>query len=129
MWQSVGGAVAVPDRPDRPGVVAVHVAGSVVLAGFVISESRSLSFSRVARADRVARGSFADGNAIDVYLADGRLVASLHTGHGDEVEHPLLELIGGRATPRDLLSLADGSVGLDEAFATPIAVGLTLRAG
>ena len=26
----------VPDRPDRPGVAAVHVAGSVVLAGFVI---------------------------------------------------------------------------------------------
>jgi hypothetical protein len=68
--------------------------------------------------DRVARGSFDDGNAIVFYFADGRLVASLQAGQDDETENQLMELICHRATPRDMLALADGSVSLGEAFAT-----------
>jgi NADPH-dependent 2,4-dienoyl-CoA reductase/sulfur reductase-like enzyme len=70
--------------------------------------------------DRVARGSFTDGNAIVFYFADGRLVASLHSGQDDETENQLIELVGDRATPCDMLALADESVPLKEAFATPI---------
>ena len=73
--------------------------------------------------DRVARGSFADGNAIVFYFADGRLVASLHTGQDDETENQLLELVANRATPCDLLALTDASVRLEEAFATPLTLG------
>jgi NADPH-dependent 2,4-dienoyl-CoA reductase/sulfur reductase-like enzyme len=67
--------------------------------------------------DRVARGAFSDGNAIVFYLADGRLVASLHSGLDDETENQLMELVGDRATPSDILALADESVALGEAFA------------
>jgi NADPH-dependent 2,4-dienoyl-CoA reductase/sulfur reductase-like enzyme len=67
--------------------------------------------------DRVARGAFSDGNAIVFYLADGRLVASLHSGLDDETENHLMELVGDRATPSDMLALADESVALGEAFA------------
>jgi 3-phenylpropionate/trans-cinnamate dioxygenase ferredoxin reductase subunit len=74
--------------------------------------------------DRVARGSFADGNAIVFYFADGRLVASLHTGQDDETENQLLELVGNRATPCDLLALADASVRLEDAFVTPVDAGV-----
>lgn len=73
--------------------------------------------------DRVERGSFADGNAIVFYFADGRLVASLHTGQDDATENQLLELVGDRATPGDLVALADGSISLDEAFATATVAG------
>jgi NTE family protein len=70
--------------------------------------------------DRVARGSFTDGNAIVFYFADGRLVASLQGGQDEETEKQLLELVGDHATPREMLALADESVSLDEAFAAPI---------
>ena len=70
--------------------------------------------------DRVARGSFSDGNAIVFYFADGRLVASLQAGQDDDTENQLMELIGHRATPRDMLALTDESVSLGEAFAAPI---------
>jgi NTE family protein len=70
--------------------------------------------------DRVARGSFTDGNAIVLYFADRRLVASLHSGQDDETENQLIELVGDRATPSNMLALADESVPLKEAFATPI---------
>jgi Reductase C-terminal len=70
--------------------------------------------------DRVARGSFAEGNAIVFYFADGRLVASLQAGQDDATEDQLLKLIGAHATPRETLALADESVSLDRAFAAPI---------
>ena len=73
--------------------------------------------------DRVARGSFSDGNAIVFYFADGRLVASLQGGQDEETEQQLLELVGDHATPCDMLGLADESVPLTEAFATPINAG------
>jgi len=67
--------------------------------------------------DRFARGSFADGNAIVFYFADGRLVAALHTGQDEEAENHLKELIGARARPRDLHALAhDEPLSLSEAF-------------
>jgi NADPH-dependent 2,4-dienoyl-CoA reductase/sulfur reductase-like enzyme len=58
--------------------------------------------------DRVARGSFDDGNTIVFYFADGRLVASLQAGQDAETENQLMELIGRRA---------NRSVSLGEAFA------------
>jgi len=67
--------------------------------------------------DQVTRGSFSDGNAIAFYLADGRLVASLHSGQDDVTDNQLMELVGDRATPSDMLALADESVALGEAFA------------
>ena len=70
--------------------------------------------------DRVARGSFNDGNAIVFYFANGRLVASLHSGQDDETENKLMELVGDRATPSDMIALADESVPVKEAFVTPI---------
>jgi NADPH-dependent 2,4-dienoyl-CoA reductase/sulfur reductase-like enzyme len=70
--------------------------------------------------DRVTRGSFSDGNAIVFYFADGRLVASLHSGQDDDTENQLVELVGDRAAPSDMLALADKSIRLREAFATPI---------
>jgi NADPH-dependent 2,4-dienoyl-CoA reductase/sulfur reductase-like enzyme len=73
--------------------------------------------------DRVARGSLTDGNAIVFYFAGGRLVASLHAGQDDETENQLMELVGDRATPCDMLALADESVPLREAFATLIHAG------
>jgi NADPH-dependent 2,4-dienoyl-CoA reductase/sulfur reductase-like enzyme len=74
--------------------------------------------------DRVARGAFSDGNAIVFYLADGRLVAALHSGQDDETANQLIELVGDRAIPSDVLALADESVPLREAFATPINAGV-----
>jgi NADPH-dependent 2,4-dienoyl-CoA reductase/sulfur reductase-like enzyme len=66
--------------------------------------------------DRVARGSFADGKAIVFYLAQGRLVAALHSGQDEETESQLKQLIGDRATPRDVPGLADESLSIGEAF-------------
>jgi Reductase C-terminal len=74
--------------------------------------------------DRVARGSFSDGNAIVLYFADGRLVASLQGGQDDETEKQLMELVGDRAAPCDMLALADESAPLNEAFATPSHAGV-----
>jgi len=56
-------------------------------------------------------------------FADGRLVAPLQGGQDEENEKQLLELVGDRATPRDMLGLADKSVPLKEAFAAPINAG------
>ncbi|TML26782.1 MAG: NAD(P)/FAD-dependent oxidoreductase [Actinobacteria bacterium] len=47
--------------------------------------------------DRVARGSFAHGDAIVFYFERGRLVGTLHTGQTDETEAELKRLIGTRA--------------------------------
>jgi NTE family protein len=44
--------------------------------------------------DRIARGSFEDGDAIVFYLEHGRLVGTLHTGQSDETEAELKRLIG-----------------------------------
>jgi NADPH-dependent 2,4-dienoyl-CoA reductase/sulfur reductase-like enzyme len=74
--------------------------------------------------DRVARGSFTDGNAIVFYFADGRLVASLQGGQDEETEKQLMELVGDRAAPCDMLTLADETAPLKDAFATPINAGV-----
>src|SRR5205823_8507273 len=65
--------------------------------------------------DRVARGSFADGDAIVFYLASGRLVGTLLAGQDEETESKLKELIRDRAVASDLRTLADESVSLDQA--------------
>ena len=70
--------------------------------------------------DRVARGSFDDGNAIVFYFADGHLVAALHSGQDDATENRLMALIDARATPSDMGAVADASVSLAEAFATRV---------
>jgi NADPH-dependent 2,4-dienoyl-CoA reductase/sulfur reductase-like enzyme len=46
--------------------------------------------------DRVARGSFADGDAIVFYLEDGRLVGTLHVGQSEETETELKRRIAAR---------------------------------
>jgi NADPH-dependent 2,4-dienoyl-CoA reductase/sulfur reductase-like enzyme len=56
--------------------------------------------------DRIARGSFADGDAIVFYLERGRVVATLHTGQDEETEETLKSLIRNRAEPRELTSPA-----------------------
>jgi NADPH-dependent 2,4-dienoyl-CoA reductase/sulfur reductase-like enzyme len=43
--------------------------------------------------ERVARGSFAEGDAIVYYLERGRLVGTLHTGQSDETEAELKQQI------------------------------------
>jgi NADPH-dependent 2,4-dienoyl-CoA reductase/sulfur reductase-like enzyme len=53
--------------------------------------------------DRIARGSFEDGDAIVFYLERERLVGTLHTGQSDETEAELKRLIG---TPMSAESLA-----------------------
>jgi NADPH-dependent 2,4-dienoyl-CoA reductase/sulfur reductase-like enzyme len=74
--------------------------------------------------DRVIRGAFTDNNPIVFYFAQGRLVATLHSGQDDETENQLLELVAAHATPRDMLALADESVALEEAFLTPTIAGV-----
>jgi NADPH-dependent 2,4-dienoyl-CoA reductase/sulfur reductase-like enzyme len=71
--------------------------------------------------DRVARGSFSDGNAIVFYFADGHLVASLQGGQDEETEKQLLELVADHAAPCDMLVLADESAPLREAFDAGVA--------
>ena len=67
--------------------------------------------------DRVARGSFADGNAIVFYLGNGRLVGTLHAGLDAQSEDLLKELIRSQARPEDVRPLADEALSLDEALA------------
>jgi NADPH-dependent 2,4-dienoyl-CoA reductase/sulfur reductase-like enzyme len=67
--------------------------------------------------DRVARGAFADGEAIVFYLVSGRLVGTLLAGQDEETENRLRELIRERAVASDVRALADESVTLDQAFA------------
>jgi NADPH-dependent 2,4-dienoyl-CoA reductase/sulfur reductase-like enzyme len=66
--------------------------------------------------DRIARGSFADGDAVVFYLERDRLVGTLHTGQDNETEEALKQLIraGGRTLDAPLLS--DPTVPVDEAF-------------
>ena len=67
--------------------------------------------------DRIARGSFADGDAIVFYLDAGRLAGTLHTGQDPATEDALKQLIRVRARPRDIRLLADESVPVEAAFA------------
>jgi NADPH-dependent 2,4-dienoyl-CoA reductase/sulfur reductase-like enzyme len=66
--------------------------------------------------DRIARGSFADGNAIVFYLDRGRLVGTLHTGQDEETEENLKRLIREQAEPDHVGLLADEGVPVDALF-------------
>jgi NADPH-dependent 2,4-dienoyl-CoA reductase/sulfur reductase-like enzyme len=70
--------------------------------------------------DRIARGSFADGNAIVFYLDRGRLVGTLHTGQDEETEEALKRVIRTGARPQDIRLLTDPSVPADTAFASTL---------
>jgi NADPH-dependent 2,4-dienoyl-CoA reductase/sulfur reductase-like enzyme len=72
--------------------------------------------------ERITRGSFAGGDAIVFYLDRGRLVGTLHTGQDQATEEELKQLIGARAEPHELPLLADETVPLASAFASPVAV-------
>jgi 3-phenylpropionate/trans-cinnamate dioxygenase ferredoxin reductase subunit len=52
--------------------------------------------------ERIAQGSFADGDAIVFYLERGRLVGTLHTGQSDEREAELRKQIGAGASIESL---------------------------
>jgi 3-phenylpropionate/trans-cinnamate dioxygenase ferredoxin reductase subunit len=67
--------------------------------------------------DRIARGSFEDGEAIVFYLESGRLVGALLTGQDEQTEHLLQQLIRERAAASDPSALADPSLSLEQAFA------------
>jgi NADPH-dependent 2,4-dienoyl-CoA reductase/sulfur reductase-like enzyme len=67
--------------------------------------------------DRIARGSFADGDAVVFYLDSGRLVGALHTGQDEETEQRLRRLIAAHTEPGDLALLLDETVPVDAAFA------------
>jgi NADPH-dependent 2,4-dienoyl-CoA reductase/sulfur reductase-like enzyme len=69
--------------------------------------------------DRVARGSFEDGDAVVFYLDRGRLVGTLHTGQDDETEQALKQLIRSGGRTLDPAVLADETVPVDEAFRQP----------
>jgi NADPH-dependent 2,4-dienoyl-CoA reductase/sulfur reductase-like enzyme len=66
--------------------------------------------------DRIARGSFAKGNAIVFYLDRGRLVGTLHAGQDEETEETLKRLIRTHAEARDVGLLADETAPVDGAF-------------
>lgn len=66
--------------------------------------------------DRVARGSFAGGEALVFYLDAGRLVGTLHTGQDEETESKLKNLIRCGATARDRGVVSDESVPPEDAF-------------
>jgi 3-phenylpropionate/trans-cinnamate dioxygenase ferredoxin reductase subunit len=66
----------------------------------------------------VFRGRLEDGHAIGFYLKGERLVATLLTGQDEETEEELKELIGARATVRDLERVGSDDAPLDEAFRT-----------
>jgi len=72
--------------------------------------------------ERVARGSFAAGDAIVFYLERGRLAGTLHTGQDEVTEEALKELIATHSSPRKLELLADETVPLDEAFPAGVAL-------
>jgi NADPH-dependent 2,4-dienoyl-CoA reductase/sulfur reductase-like enzyme len=69
--------------------------------------------------DRIARGSFADGDAVVFYLDRGRLVGTLHTGQNEETEEALKRLIRAGGPTLDAALLADETVPLDEAVREP----------
>jgi NADPH-dependent 2,4-dienoyl-CoA reductase/sulfur reductase-like enzyme len=54
--------------------------------------------------ERIAGGSFADGDAIVFYLDDGRLVGTLHTGQDEETEDALKRLIRTGSAPLPLMT-------------------------
>jgi NADPH-dependent 2,4-dienoyl-CoA reductase/sulfur reductase-like enzyme len=64
----------------------------------------------------VFRGRLEDGNAIGFYLKGERLVATLVLGQDEETENTLKQLIGARATVRDLERASSEAVPLEEAF-------------
>jgi len=66
--------------------------------------------------DRIARGSFVQGEAIVFYLEQGRLVGTLLAGQDEDTEEKLEELIRDRAAPSGPRALADASLSLEEAF-------------
>ena len=66
--------------------------------------------------DRVARGSFADGDAIVFYLDRDRLVGTLHTGQDEATEETLKSLIRTKAEPRHIGLLTDQTVPVATAF-------------
>jgi NADPH-dependent 2,4-dienoyl-CoA reductase/sulfur reductase-like enzyme len=70
--------------------------------------------------DRIARGSFSDGNAIVFYLDRGRLVGTLHAGQDEEKEETLKQLIRTQAEPHHIRLLADETVAVEAAFASPL---------
>jgi NADPH-dependent 2,4-dienoyl-CoA reductase/sulfur reductase-like enzyme len=70
--------------------------------------------------ERVARGSFGDGDALVFYLERGRLAGTLHTGQDDETENALKGLIEAHASPSKLALLADETVPLDAVFGDPV---------
>jgi len=57
--------------------------------------------------DRVARGSFAEGEAIVFYFERGRLVGTLHAGQSEDTEAELKGLIGARA-PAESFAVTTG---------------------
>ena len=71
--------------------------------------------------DRVARGSFADGDAVVFYLDRGRLVGTLHTGQDEETEEAMKRLIGAGGRTLDAALLGDQTVPVDEAVRQPTA--------
>jgi NAD(P)H-nitrite reductase large subunit len=64
----------------------------------------------------VFRGQLEDRHAIGFYLKGERLVATLVVGQDEETEKKLKELIGARATVRDLERVGSEAASLDEAF-------------
>jgi NAD(P)H-nitrite reductase large subunit len=67
----------------------------------------------------VFRGRLEDGHAIGFYLKGERLVATLVLDQDEETENRLKQLIGARATVRDLERVSSEAVPLEEAFRTP----------
>lgn len=57
--------------------------------------------------DRIARGSFADGDAVVSYFERGRLVGTLHTGQSEATETELKHLIASGA-PLESLAVTTG---------------------
>jgi NADPH-dependent 2,4-dienoyl-CoA reductase/sulfur reductase-like enzyme len=75
--------------------------------------------------DRIARGSFEDGEAVVFYFESGRLVGALLTGQDEQTEQLLQQLIRERAAASDPAALADPSRSLEQAFALPTQRGST----
>ena len=93
------------------GKVLAGVDGGYDTVSTFFTESFGLTlkvFGDISRHDdRVARGSFAAGDAIVFYSERGRLVGTLHTGQTDETEAELKRLIGSGA-PFESLAVTTG---------------------
>jgi NAD(P)H-nitrite reductase large subunit len=94
----------------------------------LISADSTIPYHRPPLSKRYLRGEAACEDTLvelhSFYFAHGRLVASLERAHDEETEKQLLELVGNRATPCDMLALADESVPLREAFAMSVNAGM-----